>query len=107
MAGATLMSGHCMTNIISGVGYLRSDSVMSLVLCTVDRGVKTKLGNRNRNRNQKTGKLETGVPVPVPVWKNQIPGTPVPVPSFWYPVFTGLPGTRLNIYFFIYFFNFF
>jgi hypothetical protein len=97
MAGPALMSGHCMTNIISCVGYLRSDSVMSLVLCTVDRGVKTKLGNRNQN--QKTGKLETRVPVPVPVWKNQIPGTPVPVPGFWYPIFTGLPGTGLNIYF--------
>ena len=29
------MDGHYKTNIISGVGYPRSDSVMSLVLCTV------------------------------------------------------------------------
>jgi hypothetical protein len=50
--------------------------------------------------SKKTGKPETGVLVPVPVWKNQKPGTPVPVPGFWYLVFTGLPGTRLNIYIF-------
>jgi hypothetical protein len=51
--------------------------------------------------NRESGKRETGVPVPVPVWKNQKPGTPVP--GFWYPVFTGLPGTVLNKYIFLFF----
>jgi hypothetical protein len=56
------------------------------------KGVKKKPGNR-----------KTGAPVSVPVWKNQKPGTPVPVPGFWYPVFTGLPRTGLNIYILIVF----
>ena len=30
-----LVDGHYRTDIISGVGHLRSDSVMSLVLCTI------------------------------------------------------------------------
>jgi hypothetical protein len=51
----------------------------------------------------KPGSRETEVPVPVPVWKNQKPDTSVPVPGFWYPVFTGLPGTGLNIYIFYFF----
>jgi hypothetical protein len=29
------MGGHCRTDIISSVGYLRSDLVVSLVLCTI------------------------------------------------------------------------
>jgi hypothetical protein len=56
--------------------------------------------------NRKTGNQETEVPVPVPVWKNQKPGTPVLVPGFWYPVFTGLSGTGLNIYFLYYIYIF-
>jgi hypothetical protein len=35
MAGATLMGDHYKMDIISGVGHLRSDSVVLLVLCTV------------------------------------------------------------------------
>ena len=35
VAGTALMGGHYRTNIISSVGHLRSDSVVSLVLCTV------------------------------------------------------------------------
>jgi hypothetical protein len=35
MAGAALMDGHYRTDIISGVGHLRSDSVVPLVLCMV------------------------------------------------------------------------
>jgi hypothetical protein len=65
------------------------------------RGVK----KNRRTGTEKPENRETGVPVPVPVWKNQKPGTPVPVPGFWYPVFTGLPGTGLNILF-IYLFAF-
>jgi hypothetical protein len=44
--------------------------------------------------NRDTG-VPVPVPVPVPVWTNQKSGTPVLVPGFWYPVFTGL-----NIYIF-------
>jgi hypothetical protein len=69
-------------------------------------GVSKKTGKPEPEpENRETGNRETGVPVPVPVWKNQKPGTPVPVPGFWYSVFTGLPGTGLNI-FFIYLFAF-
>jgi hypothetical protein len=35
MAGAALTDSHYKTNIISSVGHLRSDSVVSLVLCMV------------------------------------------------------------------------
>jgi hypothetical protein len=35
MAGSALTSGHYRMDIISGVGHLRLDSVMPLVLCTV------------------------------------------------------------------------
>ena len=36
VAGIALMGGHYKTDIISGVGHLRSDSgVLPLVLCTV------------------------------------------------------------------------
>jgi hypothetical protein len=42
---------------------------------------------------------ETGDPVLVPVWKIQKPRTSVPVPGFWYPIFTGLPGTEIFILF--------
>ena len=35
MAGATLTGSHYKMDIISGVGHLRSDSVVLLVLCTV------------------------------------------------------------------------
>jgi hypothetical protein len=35
MTGATLMGGHYTTCIISGVGHLRSDSVVPLVLWIV------------------------------------------------------------------------
>jgi hypothetical protein len=35
MADATLTGGHYKTNIISNVGHLRSDSVVSLMLCVV------------------------------------------------------------------------
>ena len=35
MADTTLMGGHYRTDIIRGVGYPRSNSVMLLVLCTV------------------------------------------------------------------------
>jgi hypothetical protein len=35
MTGAVLMGGHYKTDIISGVGHLRSDLVMLLVLCTI------------------------------------------------------------------------
>jgi hypothetical protein len=42
---------------------------------------------------------ETGDLVPVPVWKIQKPGTSVPVPGFWYPIFTGLLGTEVSILF--------
>jgi hypothetical protein len=35
VVGATLMGGHYRTDIINGVGHLRSDSVMPLVLCMV------------------------------------------------------------------------
>jgi hypothetical protein len=67
-------------------------------------GVSKKTGKPEPEpENRETGNRETGVPVPV--WKNQKPGTPVPVPGFWYSVFTGLPGTGLNI-FFIYLFAF-
>ena len=33
MAGAALTGGHYRTNIISSVDYLRSDSIVLLVLC--------------------------------------------------------------------------
>jgi hypothetical protein len=70
------------------------------------RNVKKNRGTgTGEPENRETGKPETGVPIPVLVWKNQKPGTPVPVPGFWYPVFTGFPGTGLNI-FFIYLFAF-
>jgi hypothetical protein len=69
-------------------------------------GVSKKTGEPEPEpENRETGNWKTGVPVPVPIWKNQKLGTPVPVPGFWYPVFTGLPGTGLNIYF-IYLFAF-
>ena len=67
----------------------------------VIRGVK-----KNRGTGTGTGKpgnRETGVPVPVPVWKNQKPGTLVPVPGFWYPVLTGLPDPG-EIYIFYYYY---
>jgi hypothetical protein len=64
------------------------------------RGVKKNRETGTRTGKSETGNRETGVPVPVPVWKNQKPGTPVPVPGFWYPVFTGLPGTGFYIYIF-------
>ena len=51
-------------------------------------------------KNWETGNREIEVPVPVPVWKNQKPGTSIPVPGFWYLVFTGLLGIGLNIYIF-------
>jgi hypothetical protein len=35
MASTTLMNGHYKMDIISAVGHLRSDLIMSLVLCTV------------------------------------------------------------------------
>jgi hypothetical protein len=35
VAGAALTSGHYRTEIISGMGHLRLDSVMSLVLCII------------------------------------------------------------------------
>jgi hypothetical protein len=35
MASAALMGGHYKMNIINGVGHLRSDSVVLLVLCMV------------------------------------------------------------------------
>jgi hypothetical protein len=35
VTGATLMSGHYRTNIISGVSHSRLDSVIPLVLCTI------------------------------------------------------------------------
>jgi hypothetical protein len=35
MADAALIGSHYMTNIISGVGHPRLDSVVPLVLCTV------------------------------------------------------------------------
>jgi hypothetical protein len=54
--------------------------------------------------NRKTGNRETGDLVPV--LKNQKPGTPVPVPGFWYPVFTGIPGTSKIIYIHILFYYF-
>jgi hypothetical protein len=62
------------------------------------RGVKKNRGT-GKPENWETRNRETGVPVLVPVWENQKRGTPVPVSSFWYPVFTRLSGTRLNIYF--------
>jgi hypothetical protein len=65
-------------------------------------GVSKKTGEPEPE-NREIGNREPGVPVPV--WKNQKPGTPVPVPGFWYPVFTGLPGTGLHIYFLFLFFS--
>ena len=35
VTGASLMSGHYKTDIISGMGHPRSDSVVLLVLCKV------------------------------------------------------------------------
>jgi hypothetical protein len=35
VAGAALMGGHYKTDIIIGVGHLRLDSVVALVLCMV------------------------------------------------------------------------
>jgi hypothetical protein len=46
--------------------------------------------------NREIGKPETGKPVPVPVWKNQKPGTPVPVPGFYRVI-----GNRVKYIFFI------
>ena len=66
------------------------------------RGVKKKTGEQE----QESKNWETGVPIPVPVWKNQKPGTPIPVSSFWYPIFIELPRTELNIYIFILFYFF-
>jgi hypothetical protein len=72
---------------------------VQLILCI---GVLKKTGELEPEpENRETGNWETGVPVSVPIWKNQKPGTPVPVPGFWYPVFTELPGTGLNIYIFL------
>jgi hypothetical protein len=67
-------------------------------------GVSKKTGEP-KLENRETEKLETRVSVLVPIWKNQEPCTPVPVPGFWYLVFTGLPGTgnRVKYIFFIYF----
>jgi hypothetical protein len=35
VTGVALMGGHYRTDIINGIGYPRSDSVLPLVLCTV------------------------------------------------------------------------
>ena len=40
MAGAALTGGYYWTNIISGVGYLSSDSVVPLVLCMVAYNIR-------------------------------------------------------------------
>jgi hypothetical protein len=40
MTGVTLMGGHYRTDIISSVGYLRLESVMPLVLCTVAYNIR-------------------------------------------------------------------
>jgi hypothetical protein len=63
------------------------------------RGVKN-----YRKTGTETEKPGNRRPVPVPVLKNQKLGTPVPVPGFWYTVFTGIPGTGKIIYIFIYLF---
>ena len=38
--GATLMNSHYRADIINGVGYPRSDSVVSLVLCMVAYNIR-------------------------------------------------------------------
>ena len=40
MVGATLMDGHYKMNIISGVGYPRSNLVVPLVLCTIAYNIR-------------------------------------------------------------------
>jgi hypothetical protein len=40
MAGAALTDSHYKTNIISGIGHPRSDSVMPLVLCIVTYNIR-------------------------------------------------------------------
>jgi hypothetical protein len=47
--------------------------------------------------NQEIGDL-----VPVLVGKNQKPGTPIPIPSFWHPVITGLLGTGVPLIYIYY-----
>jgi hypothetical protein len=40
VASVALIDSHCRTNIISGVGHLRSNSVLPLVLCTVVHNIQ-------------------------------------------------------------------
>jgi hypothetical protein len=40
IANTALTSNHYRTNIISGVGYSRSDSIVSLVLCMVAYNIR-------------------------------------------------------------------
>ena len=40
VTGLVLMDGHYRMNIIRGVSHLRSDSIVSLVLCTVTYNIR-------------------------------------------------------------------
>jgi hypothetical protein len=73
--------------------YFEKNIKKLTVVCDRALGVSKKTGEPEPENR------ETGVPVLIPLWKNQKPGTPISVPGFWYPVFTGLPGTGLYIFF--------